>query len=239
MAAPLGYVGLGTIGLPVATRLAATGAPLFVADLDPAALATLRGLENVTVLPTPAAVAEACSVLFACLPNPAAGEAVFLGEDGVASAARPGLVVVDNSTVDPETAGRLAAGLGERGARYFECPVLGGVAQAESGELFAIVSGPEAEYTTHVRQYLGTFSRDHRYVGAAVGAASRMKTVQNGLGLVQWAGIVEALGLMAKAGADLGMWYDVVTLGGGMAGTPLFEARKIVILSRFACCPSR
>ena len=229
-----GYVGLGTIGLPIATRLAALpGAALVVADSSPQALETLKDLPNVTVVETPAEVARQCDVLFACLPNPATGEAVFLGAGGVAQAgaAAEGLIVVDNSTVSPASAERLSHGLGATGIHYFECPVLGGVAQAVSGELFGVVSGPEVEYTSTVAALLPVFTRDHRYVGATTGTASRMKTIQNGLGLVQWAGIVEALGIITKGGADVGLWYDVVINGGGMAGTGLFEAQALKILS--------
>ena len=195
MGAPprLGYVGLGTIGLPVATRLAAVpGASLVIADLDPSALETLAKLPNVTVVSTPADVARQSDVLFACLPNPTAGDAVFLGTGGVLEAASDaeGLIVVDNSTVSPSAAERFSRGLAELHIHYFECPVLGGVTQAIDGELFGIVSGPELQYSDTVAALLPIFTKDHRYVGATVGSASRMKTIQNGLGLVQWAGIV-------------------------------------------------
>ena len=149
----LGYVGLGTIGLPVATRLAALpGVSLVVADLDPAALATLSALPNVTVVGTAAEVARQCDVLFACLPDPAAGDAVFLGAGGVleAGSSAEGLVVIDNSTVSPAAAERFSRGLAERSIHYFECPVLGGVTQAVDGELFGVVSGPESRYTDTV-----------------------------------------------------------------------------------------
>lgn len=190
MAPTLGYVGLGTIGLPVATRLAATGARLVIADSHPTmAMEALQALPNVSLADSPASVARQCDVLFACLPNPAAGEAVFLGPGGVTEAGpdAAGLIIVDNSTVDPAMAQKLSAGLaaGVPGCGYYECPVLGGVGQAESGDLFAIVSGPEEQYISTVAALLPVFSRDHRWVGATVGTASRMKTIQNGLGLIQ------------------------------------------------------
>jgi 3-hydroxyisobutyrate dehydrogenase-like beta-hydroxyacid dehydrogenase len=202
----LGYVGLGTIGLPVATRLAALpDVTLFVADLNASALDTLAQLPNVTVVDTPAEVARESEVLFACLPNPAAGNVVFLGAGGVVEAGSDaaGLIVIDNSTVSPSAAERWSRGLAALHIHYFECPVLGGVTQAIDGELFGIVSGPELQYADTVSTLLPVFTKDHRYVGATVGTASRMKTIQNGLGLVQWAGIVEALGIIAKGGADV------------------------------------
>ncbi len=202
----LGYVGLGTIGLPVATRLAAlSDVTLFVADLNASALEALAKLPNVRVVDTPAEVARESEVLFACLPDPAAGDAVFLGAGGVveAGSGADGLIVIDNSTVSPAAAERFSHGLAAANAHYFECPVLGGVAQAIDGELFGVVSGPKAQYTDTVAVLLPVFTKDHRYVGATAGTASRMKTIQNGLGLVQWAGIVEALGIIAKGGADV------------------------------------
>ena len=86
-----------------------------------------------------------CRVLFACLPDEKVGAAVLLGPGGVSESGAPaGLVVVDNSTVDPSTARALSESLSAVGMAYFECPVLGGVDQAVTGELFAVVSGPDS-----------------------------------------------------------------------------------------------
>lgn len=230
----LGYVGLGTIGLRVASRLAAAGHRLIVCDAAPGrAQALCDSHAKVTEAGTPAEVAATpgLSALFVCLPDPAAGDQVLLGPspDSVVSVAPAGLVVVDNSTVDAETAARLHRALWERGVAYLECPVLGGAAQAEEGTLFAVLSG-DADAYAQVQSLLPLFSREHRFVSSEPGAASTIKSVQNGLGLIQWAGMVEALGLVAKSGVDLATFYDVVTNGGGMADTNLFraQARKII-----------
>ncbi len=224
----IGYIGLGTMGAAMARRLADAGHELLVFDRAAAAMDALAAHDRVTAAPSAGAVAESAELVFACLPDPQAGRAALLGEVGVAAGARTGLVVCDHSTVDPTSAAELAAALAAHGATYLECPVLGGRAEAESGQLFGVVSGDEATYR-RLAPLIGVVTREHRYVGGT-GEASRFKSIQNGLGIVQWAGMVEALGILARAGVDLDVWYDVVVNGHGMADTPLFRtmARKII-----------
>lgn len=227
-ASTIGYIGLGTMGLPMAQNIAAAGHPVIVHDQSAANLAAVTGRTGFSIADSGRAVAERCDVVCLCLPDARAARQVLLGADGVATGARAGLLVCDNSSIDRSTALDFHQALQRRGISYLECPVLGGREQAQSGELFAVVSGDADCYRT-MESLIRVISRDHRFVGAA-GTASLFKSVQNGLGLVQWAGIAEALGILAAAGADLNLWYEVVTEGHGMADTPLFRAmaRKII-----------
>jgi 3-hydroxyisobutyrate dehydrogenase len=106
--------------------------------------------------------------------------------------------------------------------------MLGAPAQAASGELFLILSGDEAA-ASKLAPIFDVISRGRRFVGGP-GQASRIKVVQNGLGLVQAVAIGEALSILAKAGADLATFCEVVAEGGGMADTPLFRAKAKVML---------
>jgi 3-hydroxyisobutyrate dehydrogenase-like beta-hydroxyacid dehydrogenase len=216
MGEAVGYVGLGVMGLPYAGHLASAGHRVTVFDRDPAAMDRARA-QGLPTGDSVAAVVDAADILFTCLPSPAAVRDVY------ADVAKPGLVACDNSTIDPNLARSLQAELKSRGVGYVECPMLGGVGEAEAGRLFIIVSG-DATDVDRVLPLALVGARDHRVVGGP-STASLFKSVQNGLGLVQLTAIAEALALVASAGGDLDAFIDVVGEGGGMAATPLFRAK--------------
>jgi 3-hydroxyisobutyrate dehydrogenase len=218
----VGVIGLGAMGLPIATRLARAGFRLIAFDTDPQAVEIVLAEDRVQAAASPGAVAEASDVLLTCLPHPQIVEAVY------AEIAKPGLIACDCSTVGPSLAIRLHQELAARGVCYLECPMLGAPAQAASGDLFLILSGDET-LAGELQAIFAVISRGQRFVGGP-GQASRIKVVQNGLGLIQAVAIGEALSILAKAGADLATFCDVVAEGGGMAASPLFRAKAKVML---------
>lgn len=218
----IGFIGLGAMGLPIACRLARAGFRLAAFDTDPQAVEAARAEGRVQAAGSPRAVVEASDVLITCLPNPQVVEAVY-GE-----VARPGLLACDCSTIGPSLAIRLHEELAVRGVRYLECPMLGAPAQAAAGELFLILSGDEAA-ASELAPIFDAISRGRCFVGGP-GQASRIKVVQNGLGLIQAVAIGEALSILAKAGADLQTFCEVVAEGGGMAASPLFRAKAGAML---------
>jgi 3-hydroxyisobutyrate dehydrogenase-like beta-hydroxyacid dehydrogenase len=215
----VGVIGLGAMGAPIARRLAAAGHPLLVHDVSPAAAASVPGA---AVAATAAEVVEGVDLLLTCLPSPEAVEAVYAG------VARPRLVAGDLSTVDPELARGCTSASPRAGVAFAECPMLGGVAQAEAGELLLVLSGPE-EACRRLEPLFGAIARAWRHVGGP-GTASLFKTVQNGLGLAQLVAIAEALTLVERAGADPAAFVEVVDAGRGMAASPLFAARAPMML---------
>ena len=218
----IGVIGLGAMGLPIACRLARAGFRLAVFDVDPQAMQTVRAEGTVQAAESPAELVEASDVLITCLPHPQIVEEVYR------EVGKPGLIACDCSTVGPTLAIRLHRELAARGVRYLECPLLGAPAQAASGDLFLILSGDEA-VASELAPIFDAISRGRRFVGGP-GQASRIKVVQNGLGLIQAVAIGEALSILAKAGADLATFCEVVAEGGGMAASPLFRAKAKVML---------
>ena len=95
----VGFIGLGTMGGPMAANLAKAGVPLIVHDASAAAAAAAGRHPGVTVAASPGDVAGRVAVLFTCLPNDDIVRAVYLGANGIAAGARPGLVTCDCSTV--------------------------------------------------------------------------------------------------------------------------------------------
>jgi 3-hydroxyisobutyrate dehydrogenase-like beta-hydroxyacid dehydrogenase len=216
------------MGMPMARRLAAAGHGLLVYDRDRALAAQAAAQDGIEAASGAGAVAAGCALLFSCLPNPGAVEAVY-EEIAAARTAAGRLLAGDCSTVGPSLALRLHERLAACGVRYVECPMLGGAGEAAAGELFFIVSGAEDDIAP-LLPLLAVLGRGHRAVGGP-GNASRFKVVQNGLGVVQLAAIAEALAILAKAGADLGAFCEVVAAGHGMADTPLFRAKAPLMLA--------
>jgi 2-hydroxymethylglutarate dehydrogenase len=228
MPGKIGFIGLGAMGMPMAVRLAGAGYRLLVHDRDPALRAAASARDGIEAADGTAGIASRCQTVFTCLPNPAAVEAVYEEIAGARNGSDR-LLAGDCSTIGPGLAIRLQQQLASRGVRYVECPMLGGAGEAAGGGLFFIVSGADGD-PAPLLPLLAVLGRGHRVVGGP-GAASRFKVVQNGLGLVQLAAIAEALAILAKAGADLGAFCEVVAAGHGIADTPLFRAKAPLMLA--------
>jgi 3-hydroxyisobutyrate dehydrogenase len=219
----VGFIGLGTMGGPMAANLAKAGVPLVVYDASAAAAAAAAKHPQVAVAASPADVAARVAVLFTCLPNDDIVRAVYLGADGVAAGARTGLVTCDCSTVSPEATLEVAAGLKPRGVVHMDTPMLGSQPQAVSGEIFFIVGGERATLET-IKPHLDVMGRLHMYVGPSA-TGNRVKLLHNGLGAAVAVAVAEALATCVQSGVDPYVFDEVVRNGGGMAFGTYFDRR--------------
>ena len=219
----VGFIGLGTMGGPMASNLARAGKAPIVYDTSAAATAALAKLPGVTVAPSIAAVAAETHVLFTALPNDAIVRTVYLGADGVAAHGRPGLVTCDCSTVSPEATLEVAKGLAAKGITHMDTPMLGSQPQAVSGEIFFIVGGDPAKLTT-IRPYLDAMGKLNMHVGSSA-SGNRVKLLHNGLAAATAVAVAEALAVCVQSGVDRDTFYEVVRQGGGMAYGTYFERR--------------
>lgn len=154
--AQLGWIGLGRIGLPMAERLVLSGHSLLVWDVDPNAVAAAAAFG---ALPAekPGDVASTADVVFLCVPDGQAVEQVVFGADGVAAGGRPGLVIVDHTSVCPSQSQEFA----ERALRdhvigWVDAPVSGGPQGARAATL-AVWLGGRAEDVMVARRFLGAY----------------------------------------------------------------------------------
>jgi 3-hydroxyisobutyrate dehydrogenase-like beta-hydroxyacid dehydrogenase len=223
MSERVGFIGLGTMGMPMATNLAKAGVALAVHDASAKALADAARLPGVTVAQSVADVAARCGVLFTCLPNDAIVREVYLGDAGVGSAARAGLVTCDCSTVSPEVTTAVHAALKARGVDHMDTPMLGSQPQAVEGQIFFIVGG-EASRVPTIAPYLEIMGKMHMYVGGS-SMANRVKLIHNGLAAVTSVAVAEALAICVQSGVDPTTFYEVVRNGGGMAYGTYFDRR--------------
>ncbi len=227
----VGFIGLGVMGGPMAANLASAGHEVVAFDIDAAALARSAAHTGIRAAASPAAVAASCGAVFTCLPSEDAVRAVYWGESGILSGARPGLVTCECSTISPT----LSEGLGGRmvaaGVRHIETVLIGRRTQAESGQIFFIVSGDRA-VADMVAPLLAAMGRDWRYLGGT-GAASRVKLLQNALGYISAIATTEILALARASGVDPVAFARLVNEAGGIGGSTYFrEHAEDVALGR-------
>ncbi|SFL49799.1 NAD(P)-dependent oxidoreductase [Geodermatophilus ruber] len=209
---PVGFLGLGVMGSAMSGHLLAAGVPVLGFDVDPARRAG-HAARGGAVCANPAEVARGAGVVVTSLPGAAALHAVLDGEGGVAAGARPGLVIVETSTLSPQAKQEAADRARAFGATLLDCPVSGTGQQARDGDLVAYLSGEPAA-KERARPVLAAFTRAQHDLGA-FGQGTRMKLVANLLVAVHNAAAAEALLLAQRAGLDLGAVLAAVGDGAG------------------------
>ena len=229
MTAPIGFVGLGSIGLPMAVRLVRAGHQVVGCDLRDDARVEFESLGG-ELARSPREVADRCAVVMASLPTPAAVEQVAVGADGLVGGERIKLYV-DLSTTGPLVAKRVAATLGLRGIVALDAPVSGGVPGAEQGTLSVMVSGPKASFH-EVEKLLACFGKNIFYVGAEAGMGHLLKLINNLLSTTALAATYEALTVGVKAGLDAQTMVDVLGVSSGTNHAIEFKIPNYVLLGR-------
>ncbi|MCH7664245.1 MAG: NAD(P)-binding domain-containing protein, partial [Chloroflexi bacterium] len=137
----IGYIGLGIMGKAMARNILKAGFPLVVHNRSREAVAELVA-EGAKEANSPKEVAEQVEIVFTNLPDSPDVEMVALGADGVIEGTHEGLIFVDNSTIKPATARKIAEKLGVVGVQCLDAPVSGGDIGAQQGTLTIMVGGP-------------------------------------------------------------------------------------------------
>ncbi len=206
-----GFIGLGRMGGAMARRLIEAGHRVVVYDPSAAATQALAAL-GAQVADSARAVADVVPVVFLSLPTPQVVVDVVLGGQGIREGKRLS-VCVDLSTSGPDTAIRLAAGLGERRIASLEAPVSGGIKGAREGTLSLMVAGPQATWE-QVQPLLKVFGKPF-FMGEKPGAGQIMKLVNNLLGACAIAITAEGMTLGIKAGLDPARMIEVLNVSTG------------------------
>ena len=215
-----GVIGLGIMGGTFAAHLAAAGVPTFGYDLievNRDALSTKGGYSR----SSPRAVAQEADVIITSLPHTAALEAALFGEEGILSGARPGLLVVETSTLPLEAKDQARTRLARSGIAMLDAPISGTGPQAQAKDITIFGSGDTADFE-RARALLAHIARSVRYVGA-FGAGSKLKYIANLLVAVHILATAEALVLGEKAGFDLAELVDL--LADSAATSRMLEVR--------------
>jgi 4-hydroxybutyrate dehydrogenase/sulfolactaldehyde 3-reductase len=203
----IGFIGLGRMGRPMASNLCRKGFRVAAYDVNPSAVKELELLQARGASSAADATAGA-DVIVTMLPTPAVVQKVVTGADGVFAHARPGAVIMDMSTVDPETTDMLAAEAERRGLRFVDAPVGRLAAHAERGESLFMVGGKD-EDVARVRPLLEAMGTTIFHCGPA-GSGTRTKLVNNYLAVTLCQLNAEALALSQRFGLTLERTLDVL-----------------------------
>jgi len=208
----IGFVGLGMMGGQMAKRLVEQGYGVAGYDVDAerAARAEQSGIGRAK---SPAAAAEGADVVLSSLPDPAALRRAYLGPDGVLSATRSGMTLIDLSTVDPDTWREVAAAARAKGVDCLDAPVSGGPADAGSGKLVFLIGG-EAAVLERNRGLLLTLGTEIHHVGP-LGSGQIIKLVNNVMSIGNVAVAAEAMVLGVKAGMEPERLFEILSTSGG------------------------
>jgi 3-hydroxyisobutyrate dehydrogenase len=186
----IGVCGTGRMGSSIAQRLMSVGHEVGVWNRDSA---KTKPLVDAGAKPfaSPAELAAGCEVVIAMLLNDAATEAVYRGPNGLLKAKLAGKLVVDMSTVRPDTMISVGTEVAKLGAAFVECPVGGSKVPAREGKLFGLVGGANAD-VARAMPLLEQLCRRIEHVGP-LGAGATMKLAVNLPLLVYWQALGEAL----------------------------------------------
>ena len=195
----VGYIGLGLMGKSIARNILKAGFPLVVHNRSRAAVDELVA-QGASAAGSSRDVAAQVDVVFTNLPDSPDVEEVVLGESGILEGAHDGLIYVDNSTIKPATARKIAGKLAEKNVFALDAPVSGGDIGARDGTLTVMVGG-EASALEQVMPVFLAMGRTVTHVGEA-GAGQVAKAANQIMVAAQMVAMGELLVFSKKAGVD-------------------------------------
>jgi len=204
----LGFVGIGYMGRPIARRLLESGFKLTAYDRNRAKADELVRYGG-TIAESVAGLSSSCNVVLSCLPSDEAVLAMYREPNGVFANAHRGSVVIDLSTVFPETSQELSRLGSERGVEVLDVTISGSTPAAENG-LLTLFGGGDKKYFDAAESIFRVIAKKYFYLGPS-GSGATMKLVVNTLMGIGMQAIAEAVALGEKAGLDRNRLLDVLS----------------------------
>jgi 3-hydroxyisobutyrate dehydrogenase len=223
----VGVIGLGIMGRPMARNLLKAGFQVVVNSRTRAKVDALAA-EGAQAADTPAEVAAAVDLVITMVPDSSDVALVAQGPAGLFAGARPGLVIVDMSTISPAVTRDLAREAAARGCAWLDAPVSGGEAGAIAGTLTIMVGGAPDVFA-RARPVFDAMGKRVTHIGPT-GHGQTAKLCNQVLVAINLLGACEALVLGAKAGLDLDKLH--AALSGGAANSWAFEKLGRKMLDR-------
>jgi 3-hydroxyisobutyrate dehydrogenase len=208
----IGFIGVGTMGLPMAVNLVKKGFAVTAYDLSAQAVKAAVAAGMTAAASAAEAVAGA-DVVVTMLPSSPHVESVYGGDGGVINAARKGTLCIDMSTVDPAASRRVAAAAAERGLRFVDAPVSGGTPRAIDGTL-AIMVGASGEDFQAALPALQAMGANVIHVGP-VGSGEVAKLCNNLIAGVTAVAVSEAFRIAEGFGVDAKTVTEVIAKSSG------------------------
>ena len=220
------FIGLGTMGRPMAANLVKAGFDVTGHSRRPESADLLLAAGGRRAGSVAAAVREADAVI-TMLPDSPDVEAVALGPQGIVDCARPGALFLDMSSIQPDTARRVAAAGAARGLRCLDAPVSGGERGAIDGTLSIMVGGAPDDVIA-ARPVLAALGTTILHVGAA-GAGQTVKAANQLIVAGNIALVAEALVFLQAQ--DVDVEAAVAVLRGGLAGSTVLDRKAATMLA--------
>jgi 3-hydroxyisobutyrate dehydrogenase len=225
----VGFVGLGSMGAPLARRLALAGYGLRAHDAAPACRDRVPA--GATWVDDAAGTGRGARAVLLSLPDGATVTDVVLGSGALVDALEPGAAVIDTSSSAPEGTRRLGAALAERGIELIDAPVSGGVVRAETGELTMMVGG-DRDSVERWRPLLSVLASRIVHTGP-LGSGHAMKALNNYVSAAGLLASLEALAAARSAGVDPEVALDVLNTSSGRNNSTENKIRPFVLSGSF------
>lgn len=223
----IGFIGLGIMGKPMSKNLVKAGYSLVVRDHHQQNEAELTEL-GATVAKTPKEVAEQCDVIITMVPNSPQVKEVCLGENGIIDGAKPGLVVIDMSSIAPLASREVHDALAAKQVKMLDAPVSGGEPKAIEGTLSVMVGGDKAVFD-QCYDIMKAMAGSVVHTGD-IGAGNVTKLANQVIVALNIAAMSEALSLATKAGVSPDLVYQAIR--GGLAGSTVLDAKAPMVMDR-------
>lgn len=218
MSLKIALIGAGAMGGAIGTRLAQTGQTLTVFDLDKEKVDALVAV-GAKAAATAAEAAAVSDFVITSLNAPKIVDIAVFGSNGVAEGARPGTLIIDMSSIDPDATKELAAKAAEKGLRWVDSPLSGGAPKALIGELTLMAGGAEQD-VKDAHEVLQHVASNYTHMGP-VGAGQTTKLINQVLCGLGFLAVAEATQLALDAGVDAAK--VPVALKGGRADSALLQ----------------
>ena len=222
----IGFVGLGIMGKPMAKNLLRAGYAVTVFDINQDAVKEVMA-EGAAMAKTSKEVAQHSEVVITMLPNSPHVKTAVLGENGVLEGAKPGLILIDMSSIAPLASQEIAAAVAKKGVEMLDAPVSGGEPKAIDGTLSIMVGGKQ-ELFDQCFELLGKMGKSIVRCGD-IGAGNTTKLANQIVVALNIAAVSEAFVLATKAGVDPELVFNAIR--GGLAGSTVMEAKGPMMLA--------
>jgi 3-hydroxyisobutyrate dehydrogenase len=206
-------IGLGSMGMGMATSLLRHGFTVQGFDLSPESVSRFVEAGG-RAAATPAEAARGAEAVLTVVVTAAQTDTALFGPDGAVSTLQRGCVVVSSATMAPSESRRLAARAAEHGIAYLDAPISGGAERAAAGQLTIMASGSEAAFE-RARPVLGAIAQTVYELGDEAGIGASFKMVNQLLAGVHIAAACEAITLAKRLGLDIAKVYEVITASAG------------------------
>jgi len=212
----IGFIGIGLMGREMSRRILEAGFPLTVWNR------TKKKAEEILAAgakwgESPQAVAQASDVVITMVTDSAASEAVICGPQGVLEGSRPGMILIDMSSIAPEVSRSIAARAKAKGVMMLDAPVTGNPKVAAAGKLGIMAAGPQSVFESCLPVF-ESMAVKIIHVSEENGKGTTLKLINNLIMGVAIQAVAEALVLAHKAGIDPVKVMEITSVGGARTG---------------------